>query len=171
MLTLFATLIDIVRLKKGPDAIPYSPIVFGVVLVLWLFAGVVALTTLPEFTDRDLIISLGASFAVLAFYAAIVVVAGHRPRVQQTISAVLGCGALLTFLFVASDALLTPLLSQNVAGLVATLILLWSIPVEGHILARAIERPWFVGFAAALSAFVLQYVLYAMLNPQVASAT
>ena len=171
MLTLFATLIDIVRLKKGPDAIPYSPIVFGVVLALWLLAGVVAMMRSPEFTDRDLVIALGTGFAVLAFYAAIVVAAGHRPRVQQTISAVLGCGALLTFLFIASDALLAPLLDPSLAGLIATLILLWSIPVEGHIVARAIERPWFVGFAAALSAFVLQYVLYAMLNPQIATAT
>ena len=171
MLALFETLIDILRLKKGPDAIPYSPIVFGIVLVLWLFAGVVAMMLSPEFTDRDLVIALGTGFAVLAFYAGIVVVAGHRPRVLQTISAVLGCGALLTLLFVVSDTLLAPILSQNLAGLIATLILLWSIPVEGHIVARAIERPWLVGFAAAMTAFVLQYVLYAMLNPQVATAT
>ena len=171
MLALFETLIDILRLKKGPDAIPYSPIVFGVVLVLWLFAGVVAMTLSPDFTDRDLVIALGTGFAVLAFYAAIVIVAGHRPRVLQTISAVLGCGALLTLLFVVSDTLLTPILNRNLAGLIATLILLWSIPVEGHIVARAIERPWFVGFAAALTAFVLQYVLYAMLNPQIATAS
>ncbi|MBT8081463.1 MAG: hypothetical protein KJP08_07500 [Gammaproteobacteria bacterium] len=171
MLALFATLIDILRLRKGPDAIPYSPIVFGIVLVLWLFAQVVAMMPSPKFSDRDLVIALGTGFAVLAFYAGIVIVAGHRPRVVQTVSAVLGCGALLMLLFVVSNALLAPILSQNLAGLVATLILLWSILVDGHIVARAIERPWFVGFVAAVTAFVLQYVLYAMLNPQAATAT
>ncbi len=172
MLALLSTLIDIVRLRKGPDAIPYSPIVFGFVLLLWLFAGFLAMMLSPNLTDRDLVVALGTGIAVLAFYAGIVFVAGYRPRILQTTSAVLGCGALLTLLFVVIDALLAPtFLSQNLAGSIATLVLLWSIPVEGHIVARAIDRPWFVGVAAAVTAFVLQFVLYAMLNPQVATVT
>jgi hypothetical protein len=48
-----------------------------------------------------------------------------------------------------------------------TLILLWSIPVEGHIIARAIDRHWYVGIGAALAVFVFQLFLYGVLNPAV----
>jgi hypothetical protein len=47
-----------------------------------------------------------------------------------------------------------------VTGLVANLILLWSVPVEGHIIARAISRHWYIGVLIAIAVFVLQYILY-----------
>ena len=43
------------------------------------------------------------------------------------------------------------------AGLIATLIIFWSVPVEGHIMARAIGQHWFIGIGIAVIAFMLQY--------------
>jgi hypothetical protein len=70
-------------------------------------------------------------------------------------------------MFIAGRLFLTPLLSADVANIVVTLILLWSIPVEGHIIARAIERHWYIGIVAAMTVFVFQLFLHSLLEPAV----
>lgn len=165
VLALLKTLFDIIRLRKGPDAIPYSWIVTLVSLMLWLVAGFVIAAMTEEMSNEDFLIGTFTGVVGLACYAAIVVLTGHTPRLLQTVTAILGCGAMLSFLFVAGTIALTPLLSAGMTNLVVTLILLWSIPVEGHIIARAIDRHWYVGIVAAMAVFVFQLFLYGVLNP------
>jgi uncharacterized protein with PQ loop repeat len=164
VLALLKTLFDIIRLKKGPDAIPYSWLITLVSLMLWLAAGFTIAAITVEMSDQEFLVGTFTGVVGLACYAAIVVLSGHPPRLLQTVTAILGCGALLSFLFVAGTLVLTPLLSANMTNLVMTLILLWSIPVEGHIIARAIDRHWYVGIVAAMAVFVFQLFLYAYLN-------
>ena len=176
MLALLQTFFDIVRLRKGPDAIPYSWPVCFLALFLWLLAGLTMTAITPELDDADFFYGTFTGVIGLATYAAIVVTSGHTPRLLQTVTAILGCGALISFLFVAGNALLPPLFSmvpflgQNVVSIVATLILLWSIPVEGHIIARAIDRHWYIGIAVAMAVFLFQLYLYAAVNPGEGSA-
>ncbi len=165
MLALIRTLFDIVRLRKGPDAIPYSWIVCLIALTLWLLSGLVIMLITPELGDQDFLVSTFTGVVGLACYAGIVVLSNYTPRLLQTLTAVLGCGALIGFLYIAAAVFLSPFLGANVSSLVVTLILLWSIPVEGHIIARAIERHWYIGIAAAMAVFMLQLFLYALLNP------
>ena len=167
MLALLKTLFDILRLKKGPDAIPYSWIITLITLMLWLVAGFVIAAVTEEMSDEDFLIGAFTGVVGLGCYAAIVVLSGRTPRLLQTVTAILGCGALLSFLFVVGTLVLTPLLSADITNLVMTLILLWSIPVEGHIISRAIDRHWYVGIVAAMAVFVFQLFLYAYLNPTV----
>jgi hypothetical protein len=170
MLALFATLFDIIRLRRGPDAIPYSWMLCLLSLVMWLFAGLVLTLQIDEMTDRDYIIGTFVGVVGLACYAALVVTAGHTPRLLQVLTAVLGCGALITFMFVVGRVLLTPLIGDNLANVVVTLVLLWSVPVEGHIVARAIDRHWYVGIAVAMAVFIFQYYLLYLLDPPPAAA-
>ena len=165
MLALFETLFDIIRLRKGPDAIPYSPVVFAMLLALWLVAGLVMTTMTPELGKHDFLIGTFTGLSGLCCYAGIVVLTGHQPRLLQTVTAILGCGAMLSLLFVAANVFLSPFLSKNISGLVATLILLWSIPVEGHIIARTINRHWYVGIVAAMAVFFVQLFLYGLVDP------
>ena len=169
MLALLQTLFDIVRLRKGPDAIPHSGIVFGLVVVLWLFSSVVMTITTEELNSRSFRIGMVVGAAGLACYAAVVVLARRRARILQTISAVLGCGALLNLAFVVGNLFLTPLVGNNLTNLVVTLILFWSIPVEGHIIARAIDRHWYAGFVIAMAVFVFQLIIFGLLNPPTAA--
>ena len=81
------------------------------------------------------------------------------------------CGAVLSLLFIVGNVLLAPLLGASVTDLVVTLVLLWSIPVEGHIIARAIDRHWYVGIVAAMAVFVFQLFLYSLLNPAAGTVT
>ena len=165
MLALFETLFDIIRLRKGPDAIPYSPVVFAMTLALWMAAGLVMTLMTPELSQHDFLIGTFTGLSGLGCYAGIVLLTGNRPRLLQTVTAILGCGAILSLLFVASNVFLSPFLSKNITSLVATLILLWSVPVEGHIIARAINRHWYVGVVAAMAVFIFQLFLYALVDP------
>ena len=171
MLALFETLFAIIRLKKGPDAIPYSWFLCLITMTMWLFAGLAMTAVTEELGEADFLLGTFTGVVGLACYASIIVLSGHTPRLLQTVTAILGCGAMLSLLFIAGDVLLSPILSASVANLVVTLILLWSIPVEGHIIARAIDRHWYVGIVAAMAVFVFQLFVYALLNPTAGTVT
>ena len=166
MLALFETLFDIIRLRKGPDAIPRSTVLLLIVFALWLFAGIVVTVMTPEFDLADFVVGTFAGLAGLACYMAIVVLFGRSARLLQATIAVLGCGALLSLTSIAGSVFLTPFLSANLTNVIVTLILLWSVPVEGHIISRTIERHWYLGVAIAMAVFILQWVLYKQINPK-----
>ena len=171
MLALLRTLFDIVRLRKGPDAIPYSWVACFIVLTLWLFAGLSTTMATPGMSDQDFLYGTFTGVVGLAAYAAIVVTSGHTPRLLQTVTAILGSGALISFMFLGASTLLPPLftalpfLGPSAVNIVVTLVLLWSIPVEGHIIARAIDRHWYLGIAVAMAVFIFQLYLYSAVNP------
>ncbi len=169
MLALFLTLFDIVRLRKGPEAIPYSWVLCLVALTLWLLAGLAIALSTDRMNDRDFLNSTFTGVVGLACYAAVVVSSGHTPRLLQTVTAILGCGAVISFLYLAETAALGPLLGEPVTTLVAMLIVFWSVPVEGHIIARAINRHWYIGIVIAMAVFIFQWFIYAMLNSETAT--
>jgi len=165
MLALFETLFAIIRLNKGPDAIPYSWLLCMITMTMWLFAGLAMTAMTEELGEADFLVGTFTGVVGLACYASLIVLSGHTPRLLQTVTAVLGCGAMLSLIFIAGNVLLTPILGASVTNLVVTLVLLWSIPVEGHIIARAIDRHWYVGIVAAMAVFVFQLFLYSLVNP------
>ena len=171
MLALFETLFAIIRLKKGPDAIPYSWLLCLITMTLWLFAGLAMTAMTEELGETDFLLGTFTGVVGLACYASIIVLSGHTPRLLQTVTAILGCGAVLSLIFIAGDVVLSTILSESLTSLIIMLILLWSIPVEGHIIARAIDRHWYVGIVTAMAVFVLQLFLYELLNPAAKSVT
>lgn len=161
MLLLLKTFFEIVALRKGPEAVPSSMLVLSVAIALMLFSSIAAVSLVGVREQQNYLLTFLAYGLGLAFYAAIIFLAGHANRMLAAISSIIACGSLITLMFVAEFLLLDPLLGRNVAGLVATLIIFWSVPVEGHIMARAIDRHWFVGIGIAMLAFILQYGLQA----------
>jgi hypothetical protein len=162
---LIRTLFDITLLRKGPDAIPRSGLLLAAVVCLWILASLVGLVLIDRFDETDFFLGIFSGVAGLACYAAIVVLGGFGPRLTQTLTALVGCGALIFLTFVAQYVLFMPIAGDLVTGLVANLILLWSVPVEGHIIARAIDRHWYTGILIAITVFVLQYILYSLVAP------
>jgi len=134
------------------------------IVVLWFFSSLVVLALIEQFDESDFLLGLFTALVGILCYAAVVVISGHPSRVLQAVSAVLGCGALISLAFVAEFVLFTPFLGQSITGIVAQLILLWAVPVEGHIIARAIDRHWYVGILIAISVFVLQFVIYNVMS-------
>ncbi len=164
MLPLIRTLFEIVLLRKGPEAIPRSGVLLVLVVGLWVFSSLAVLALISRFDESDFFLGLFSGMVGVLCYAALVIVSGHATRVLQTISAILGCGALITLAFVAEYVLFMPFLGQKIAEPIAQLILLWSVPVEGHIIARAIERHWYIGILIAIGVFALQHVIYSVVS-------
>lgn len=122
-----------------------------------LLASFCAMVLIDPAAEQEYASSLLTNGLWIGFYAAVLVVTGYSRRILQTLTSVLGCGAILTMLFVAKFVFLRPFLGEDFAGVIAALIIFWSVPVEGHIIARAIDRHWFIGIAIAIAAFVLQF--------------
>lgn len=145
---------------------PDSPVVllfaFGLLLV-----AIVGPNLLFASSGQDNIaLSLGNAFVGYLLYWVVLLLTGFRHRIVPTIASIMACGSLLTILMVLIVIVLRPLGGQVFASLLASLILFWSVPVKGHIIARAIERHWYVGIAIALGIFIVQYAAYqAMLAP------
>jgi hypothetical protein len=165
LLALIKTLFDIVLLRKGPEAIPRSWLLFLMTVLLWLFSALAALALIEQFDDSDFFLGLFGGMIGLACYAALVVISGQSDRLSQTMSAIIGCGALISLAFVAEYVFLLPFLGSVPTSLIANLILLWSVPVEGHIIARAINRHWYIGILIAIGVFALQYFVYSLVTP------
>jgi hypothetical protein len=123
-------------------------------MVLSIFCA----TTLVPPTGEQSWLALYASIAIGLFgYAGVMLVTGFGRRMLPVLSAIIACGSILNLLFVAEYVLLSPFLGARFAGIVATLIIFWSVPVEGHIIARGIQQHWFAGIVLAMMVFVLQY--------------
>jgi hypothetical protein len=160
VLPLIRTLFDIVLMRKGPEAIPRSWLLLIMSLGLWLFSSLSGLALIERFDETDFFHGLLSGIGGIVCYVAIVVLSGHSERLVQTVTALIGCGALIFLAFVAEFVLFTPFVGERLTGLVANLILLWSVPVEGHIIARAIDRHWYIGILIAIAVFALQFILY-----------
>jgi len=165
LFALIHTLFDIIRLRKGPDAIPHSQLLFVMTVALWLLASIAMTVTSPELDPDAFLPGIAAAAAALLCYVAMIIFAGKAPRLLQTMTAIIGCGALLSILIVAVDIFLAPFLGENLTSLIVMLILFWSVPVEGHIIARPIDRHWYVGIVAAMAVFVFQLFLYSIIDP------
>ena len=166
MLTLLHTLFDISFLRKGPDALPHSWVVLYLCVGLWGASLLCVTALLQNFTAVDSVISIISWLLSLICYVMVLSFSGRMSRLLQTLSAIIGTGALITFGMLAALVLFTPFLGGRIASFAAIGILIWSIPVKGHIIARAIERHLYIGFVIATAIFLLQMTLGQILTPE-----
>lgn len=165
VISLVRTFFDIILLRKGPDAIPRAMIFFVIAVSMWLLSAFLLVIAFDSFNLTDMTTGLLSALLGWVCYSVLLKLAGKSSRLLQTLTSVAGCGALLTVAFIVSNKVLQPLMGADPAFLIAYIILLWSVPVEGHIVSKAIDRPWYVGFAIAFAVLVLQINLDSAMNP------
>ena len=135
-------------------------------VAMLLFATFTSAVLIKPTGGESILLSLLTSLLGYVFYAAVLMATGFLRRLGQTIASVMACGSILTVLMVFAYVMLGPFLGGRIAALVATLILFWSVPVKGHIIARAINRHWYLGIAISMTIFILQFVIYsALISP------
>ncbi|MGI9220361.1 MAG: hypothetical protein ACR2QS_04925 [Woeseiaceae bacterium] len=164
MLALVQTLFDIALLRKGPEHIPRSSMLLVVVIVFWVFAVLCQVVLIPRIDESDFIYEVFSALVGVTCYSAVIIGFGHGPRLTQTITALLGCGALLAIIFALVFVILQAIGSQLMALLAVWGIVLWSVSIKGHIISRAIDRHWYLGLAIAVSVFILQHVVHAYVS-------
>lgn len=143
-------------LRRGPDAIPHSWFILFMAAGLLVFSSLCAAFLIDGVGDQNYLLTFSGYFLGLLFYAAVLVATGFASRLLQTLSAIVACGALITLLYVAEYLIFQSLFGTELASLVGILIIFWSVPVEGHMIAKAIEQHAFIGITIAILALVLQ---------------
>jgi hypothetical protein len=164
LLPFLQTLFEIALLRKGPEHIPRSVVILAMAIALWFLSALTAFALIDRFDESDFFLEIFSALIAVACYSAIVIIARRGTRLTQTMSAIIGCGALLMSVFVAAYVLLQPLIGPGLMTLVAWLILLWSVSIKGHIIASAINRHWYIGLSIAVAVFVLQSIFVELVS-------
>ena len=168
MITLFKTFIEIILFRRGPESIPHSSALFVIVAAIWLLVGVIGIAASNSYSGSALLVDLVLTITAFTLYALVINAFGKSERIIRALTAILGCGAVFGAALFSSRWLLSTWFDENQIITFAQLILLWSILVEGHIIAGAIERPRVIGFLIALAVFIAQLQLITILKPMIA---
>ena len=147
-------------LRKGPEHVPDSALVLVYASGLLILATLISSSLVQSPDDDSILVSLAGSIAGYVLYWIVLAITGFAHRLVPTVASIMACGSILTIMMVAAFVLLNPFLGASLASIVVWLILIWSVPVKGHIIARAIERHWYIGISIAMTIFVLQYIFY-----------
>lgn len=168
MITLFKTFLEIILFRRGPESVPHSSALFAIVVAIWLMVGVVGIAAADSYSGSALLVDLILTITAFTLYALVINAFGKSERIIRALTAILGCGAVFGAALFGSRWLLSIWLGEDQIITAAQLILLWSILVEGHIIAGAIERPRVIGFLIALAVFMAQLQLITLLQPMIA---
>ena len=103
----------------------------------------------------------------LVFYSLVLILAGFGNRLVQTLTAVFGVDALFTAMYVIAFTVVGLVAEKQTAMVITWMISYWLVPVQGHIISRAIEQHWFVGIGFALALHIMMLLVYQQLSNQV----
>ncbi len=147
-------------LRQGPDKLPRSWLVFFVALVISVLVSMSVSEIVLPGIDPMHDVTLLLAILNVGFYFVVLQVTGYPERFVQTAIAILGADAVLTFFYMGGFLAVELVADKSTAFTLAWFISCWSVSVEGHIIARAIDRHWLVGIAIALASYVLLLITY-----------
>lgn len=164
------TFVDIALHRRGPDVLPASQFLLGVVLVGYFLVGLATLEldTAPSraivLLVFDRALYLGSAWIVLNAF-------DKRRRFLQTAIALVGADTFLNLvslpLLFWDDALGAPPAQINVPRALFLIVILWSIDIGGFIIAKALSRPYIVGLLIVIVYVFLSMALRDALFPAV----
>ena len=159
---------DIAMLRRGPEDLPASAFLLRLALVAYVVIGAVG-TAFYADDLTELLAQIGLDLLlVFTFFGALLLIHRKSARFGQTMTAVLGTGALLYCVRLPLDVWLGALPEGASALLPAVLMLVlavWSIILTGHILNRALDIPFLAGIVLGIVFFVINLAAYATLFP------
>jgi len=158
LLPLIQTLFDIVRLRKGPEHIPRSSMLLLMAIALWIFAVLSQTLVIDRRGEADFGYEVLSALIAVICYSVILMTFGKSDRLVQTVTAAFGCSSLLIVALTIGSAVSTLAGSSTLMALFFWTYLPWALAVRGHIIARAIDRHWYLGITFAVLIFVLQYI-------------
>ncbi len=169
--TLFTTLIEICRLEKGPQDVPRSFLLLGLMLIIYTLVKF-ALENYLQPTEVALLRG-GIETAVLIVIAGgMLAVRGLRHRIPQTLITLAAIGSVVTCAAIIGYAVLwlEPALLHIGVGRAFTLpLFLWNIAVNAHVFREALSSGLVLGAAVSLALFFIAWVAADNLAPVPAS--
>lgn len=155
---------DIALFKKGPQDVPFSPL-----LTRWTLLAYAAISYLMLFMSSHLfaaLLEMAADIGLLMIFIRVALAWVHKSeRYQQTFCALLGTDALITLAAMPATAvMLVPSGDIAVLGLfIVITLMLWHWAVIGHILSHALDQTLGFGLGLALLYIMTAYQLINLL--------
>lgn len=171
MLVLLQFYVDLARLKRGPQDLPYSPVLLALMALLSVMIGTINGRELFGGVQAafganlvDLVLSLGLLWVLLK-------TKDKAARWQQTATAFLGLGVLagLIMLFVRTPADAFGVV--QFAILIDLVVAVWLHVALGNVLRHALEVPLLAGVLIVLAYTVFAFNLIAQVFPPQVAAT
>ena len=169
MLALIQAFLNIALRRLGPEHLPDSGLLLALSAAAYgLMQVILGLPYFTGFTGAlfrsvglDLLLLGGCLWGLLRL-------TGHPARYRRTLTALLGTGTLLSvviwpFTLIGAGDPGTGASSLATAGIIG--VVLWSLAVNAHILARALSAPFIMGLVAAVAYFLLNYLVIVQLSP------
>ena len=148
---------QICLLRRGPQSLPASYGLLGVLLLLHVALGA-TLEFLSPASGRPLLGALLSTFAMLVMVSMLLQLTGFGRRLLQTLSAVAGCDLVIGALLLPLFAIATPEPPLAVLLVLAWFgLLLWNLTITAHILRCAIEVPFWVALVIAIGMVALLF--------------
>ena len=159
MLRLIFAFVDIMLHRRGPDSLPSVPFLLWTLLVLSIVADWLVLWLNAD-PPRWFVVSLLVTGFDVWFIWGVLRAFSRTVRFRQTMTAILGAEVLLTILqapLVLAEAPRQDAPNQTLTLLdvLSLLILVWWIDINAFVLARALERPYFLCVTLAIGYFFL----------------
>lgn len=164
MLPFLKTLLAIALLRKGPEDLPRSSALLVLSALMWLVGVLTQITVIEQFDESHFGLEVFSAFIGIICYSAVTIGFSQMPRLTQTITALIGCGALLAVIFAIAYIVVDLIGSQLLMLLVVWSIVLWSIAIKGHIIASTINRHWYLGMAFAVGIFTFQHYVHQLIT-------
>ena len=171
MLVLFQFFVDLARLRRGPQDLPYSSVLLALMALLSIMIGTINGRELFGGVQAalganlvDLVLSLGLLWVLLK-------TKDKAARWQQTATAFLGLGVLagLIMLFVRTPADAFGVV--QFAILIDLVVAVWLHVALGNVLRHALEIPLLAGVLIVLAYTVFAFNLIAQVFPPQVAAT
>jgi len=151
---------QIALFRAGPDSLPDSRPLLALAMAAYMAIDIMVILALYPRHALPPLLLVDVGFLIL-WCAGLLRLFGFGARLQQTLTALFGTGALLQLLAFPFSA--WPVFGTGVdiplllRALVSVGILLWSVSVYGHIFAQAVSRTLGVGIAFAIIYFIVIY--------------
>lgn len=163
MLQLSKILLDICRLKAGPDALPRGP----AVLILLVISAIVvdsaaSAILIPALSALEVVITIAVYNLVLLTAVFILLkIVGYAPRALQTMSAIAGSGLVISLVLFPALLMIDSGKEQSQAIVLFVLIdNVWRIVVDAHIFRHAFSIGLLLAMVISLS-YLLFGVMFA----------
>jgi hypothetical protein len=153
--------------KKGPQDVPASPFVFRIVLAVYV--AVNALILFINGAMSTALLQIAADFVMIMLFCwPLLYFSGKTQRFPQTLTAMVGTDAVISFCALPAIATLNSH-ANDLAYFSMLALVLWHWLVSGHIMKHALDRSAFFGLGLALLYIMLSSQIMAALFPEIVS--
>jgi hypothetical protein len=154
---LIRTLLDLLRLRSGPQDLPAGLGLAVALTLAWLAQGMLSDRVLDgaDSAPRSLL-AVAVQFAAVI---ALLKLSNHAARIPQTISALAGTGFILGLLALLLLLQLDPAHPQPNLALAYFGLFIWSLAVDGHIYRHALSTKLSLGVLVAVLIFAANFII------------